>query len=183
MKRIFISTTTLTAALTTALLGLACSSTPLPTAATTVTETTAASGTKTTSASGAAACATGDGVNDACACDGDSHLYCAGFYSADWQAFARANGYTTASWKYGLLDCLGKNPISTSCTTSLNRREVLNAQMMSSCASYCRGTSPRPGAEPCVDHLKSICDALDNACRAALDAHEAAKPLSSGAPF
>ena len=172
----FISTAALTAALTTAGLGLACNSTPLPTAPTTVTTTTTAS-TTTTTTSAPAACATGDGVNDACACDGDSRLYCAGFYSDDWQAFARANGYTTASWKYGLLDCLGKNPVSNSCTTSLARREVLNAQMMSSCAAYCRGTSPKPGAEPCVDQLKSMYDALDTACRTALDAHEAAKPL------
>lgn len=108
---------------------------------------------------------------------------CAGFYSADWRSYARANGYTTASWKYGLLDCLGKNPISTACTASLGRREVLNTQMMSACALYCRGTQPKPGAEPCVDHLKSIDDALHKACRIALDAHEAAKPLSGNGPF
>lgn len=96
---------------------------------------------------------------------------------ADWQSYARANGYTTASWKYGLLDCLGKHNVSAACTASLDRREVLNAQMMAACGTSCRGTSPQPGAEPCVDHLKSIYDTLGNACREALDAHEAAKAV------
>jgi hypothetical protein len=55
--------------------------------------------------------------------------------------------------------------------------------MMSACATYCRGTSPKPGAEPCVDHLKDIYNSLDDACRSALDAHEAAKPLNQRGPF
>lgn len=122
-------------------------------------------------------CATGDGVNDAGACNADTQVYCDGFFGADWQSYARANGYTTASWKYGLLDCLGKHDVSAACTSSLGRREVLNAQMMLACATYCRGTSPQPGAEPCVDQLKSIYASLDTACRTALDSHEAAKPL------
>ena len=143
---------------------------------TTSTPTSPTSTTPTTTGGGAT-CATGDGVNDAGACNADAQLYCAGFYGADWQSYASANGYTTASWKYGLLDCLGKHNVSAACTASLDRREVLNAQMMAACGTSCRGTSPQPGAEPCVDHLKSIYDTLGNACREALDAHEAAKAV------
>ena len=189
MKHTSIAYRCLALALITAVFASACNGATSPTAPTTTvaqsaTTTTMTTGTPTSATGGtAAACATGDGVTDACACDGDSQLYCSGFYSADWQAYARAHGYTTASWKYGLLDCLDKNPISIACSVSLDRREVLNAQMMSSCARYCRGTQPRPGAEPCVDHLKSIYDTLDNACRTALDAHEAAKPLTGNGPF
>ena len=140
--------------------------------------------TVTTGASGTATmCLTGDGVNDACACDGDAQRYCSGFYGADWQSYARANGYTTASWKYGLIDCLGKNNVSAACTASLDRREVLNEKMMSACGRYCRGIEPKPGEEPCVDHLKSIYSSLDNACRSALDAHEAAKAVKGSGPF
>ena len=130
----------------------------------------------------ASTCATGDGVNDACSCDADARTHCSGFYSADWQSYARANGYTTSSWKYGLLDCLGAHTVAAACAASLDRREALNAQMMSACARYCRGTTPRPGAEPCVDQLKSLYDTLDVACRLALDAHEAAKAIAAPRP-
>ena len=41
--------------------------------------------------------------------------------------------------------------------------------------------TPQPGAEPCVDRVKSIYASLDAACRAALDAHEAAKPIARSA--
>jgi hypothetical protein len=184
MKHMLVSKQYVVVALLTAGLAVACNDTTLPTAPTTAAATSSTTTTTTTStATNGAACATGDGVNDACSCDGDTQLYCAGFYSADWQSYARANGYTTSSWKYGLLDCLGKHTVSTACTASLSRREALNAQMMASCATYCRGTSPQPGSEPCVDKLKSIYTTLDNACRSALDAHEAAKPLNSGGPF
>jgi hypothetical protein len=136
-----------------------------------------------TTGTAASACATGDGVNDGCACDADAHAYCEGFYSADWPSYARANGYTTASWKYGLIDCLRKQPVAAACTTSLDRRETLNAQMMNACATYCRGTKPQPGSEPCVDRLKSIYESLDQTCRVALDAHEVAKPLDLRRPL
>jgi hypothetical protein len=158
------------AVLLAASLAVACTAVTPPTASTTLS---ASATTSETSAS-----TTGDGVNDAYACDTDAHLYCAGFYGADWQNYARANGYTTASWKYGLLDCLGKHAVSQACQASLDRRQLLNTQMMNACASYCRGTTPQPGAEPCVDHLKAIYASLDTACRAALDAHEAAKPIA-----
>src|SRR5712691_10715402 len=163
------------AALVAAGLAGACTAVTQPTATPTISTTTAISTSKTTS--NASTCATADGVNDACACDADAHSSCAGFYGADWHAYARANGYTTASWKYGLLDCLGKHTVSWTCETSLARREALNTQMMNACATYCRGTAPQPGAEPCVDRLKSIYDSLDDTCRVALDAHDAAKPL------
>ncbi len=170
MTRMLIPKGLAAAVLVAAGLAVACNGTT-PETATSPTQTTA-----TTTASGAT-CATGDGVNDAGACNADAQLYCAGFYGSDWQSYARANGYTTASWKYGLLDCLGKHNVSAACTASLDRREALNEQMMAACATYCRGTSPQPGAEPCVDHLKSIYDTLGSACREALDAHEAAKAL------
>jgi hypothetical protein len=169
----------------TAGLGVACNDTASPTSPTATAGATTTTATMTTTmatSAAAAACATGDGVNDACSCDADARQYCAGFYGADWQAFARANGYTTASWKYGLLDCLGTHPVTPACTLSLARRETLNAQMMSACGRYCTGTSPEPGAEPCVDRLKTIYNTLDNACRSALDAHEAAKPLDTRGP-
>jgi hypothetical protein len=163
-------------AVVTAALAVACQSTTLPTAVTSSTAT-------STTIGEASTCPTADGVNDACACDADAHACCAGFYNADWQSYARANGYTTASWKYGLLDCLGKHNVSMACQRSLDRREALNAQMMQACATYCKGTAPQPGAEPCVDRLKSIYDSLDKACRAALDAHEAAKALDGRGPL
>lgn len=174
MKRMPIPKPFVGAAFVAAGLAVACTAVTQPTANTT--------SSTTTTTSNASTCATGDGVNDARACDADAHGYCAGFYGADWQAYARANGYTTASWKYGLLDCLGNHDVSAACQTSLDRREVLNTQMMNACAAYCRGTAPQPGAEPCVDRLKSIYDSLDKACRAALDAHEAAKPLEEHGP-
>ena len=154
-------------------------STPVPvtTTAAPPTTTTTTPTTPTTPTSDPTTCATGDGVNDACSCDADAHAYCAGFYAADWQSYARANGYTTASWKYGLIDCLGKQPVAAACTVSLARRETLNEQMMDACQSYCRGTTPQPGAEPCVDHLKSVYGSLNSMCRTALDAHEAAKSI------
>ena len=157
-------------------LGVTCSSAPDTSISPTAIDTTTTTTSTTTAVTGAF-CATGDGVNDAAACEADARTYCAGFYGADWQAYARANGYTTASWKYGLLDCLGKHNVSVACANSLDRRELLNAQMMNACRSYCRGTSPRPGAEPCVDHLKSIYGSLNDSCRSALDAHEAAKAV------
>ena len=175
MKRMSIAEWSIAAMLLSTGVTTACRDTPVPSAAPTI------ASTPTTTAN--ATCATGDGVNDACACDADARLYCAGFYGADWESFARTNGYTTASWKYGLIDCLGKNPVAAACTTSLARRETLNAQMMSACGSYCRGTTPQPGAEPCVDHLKSIYGSLDLTCRAALDAHEAAKALQGRGPL
>ena len=124
-------------------------------------------------------CPTGDGVNDACACDDDAHSYCAGLYGEDWKTWAAANGYTTASWKYSLLDCLAKQPVSEACTASLARRAALNEAMMDACQTFCSGLPPQPGAEPCVDHLKAIYDTITDACRDALDAHEAAKKVTN----
>jgi hypothetical protein len=147
-------------------------SSPTPTGITS----SAASAARAPIASGST-CATGDGVNDAGACNADAQAFCGGLYGANWQAYAREHGYTTASWKYSLLDCLGRHDVSAACTSSLDRREVLNEQMMTACVSYCRGTRPQPGAEPCVDHLKSIYDSLDASCRMALDAHEGAKAI------
>ena len=179
---------TIAVALVAGSLAIACNNsaptTPSASSSTPSTTTTDTSGTNPpATSSGGGTCATGDGVNDACSCDADAQRYCAGFYSADWKSYAAANGYTTASWKYGFIDCLGKNPVSSACTASLARRETLNEQMMSACGRYCRGTTPQPGSEPCVDHLKSIYSTLDNACRIALDAHEAAKALSSKGPL
>lgn len=182
MKRIIIPKRLGAAALIAAGLAVACDGAAPDTTISPTRMDTTISGTTTTSASATTTvdgitCATGDGVNDAGACNADARVSCPGFYGADWQTYARANGYTTASWKYGLLDCLGKHSVSTACTASLDRREALNAEMMAACGTYCRGTSPQPGAELCVDRLKSIYNSLDKACRTALDAHEAAKAL------
>ena len=181
MKQIPLATRSLAVVLVAGGLAVACNEMTQPTASTTVSTTTTAptSGTST----GGGACATGDGVNDACSCDADAQAFCSGFYSAEWQSYASANGYTTSSWKYGFIDCLGKNDVSSACTASLARRETLNEQMMAACGRYCRGTTPQPGSEPCVDHLKSIYSSLDNACRVALDAHEGAKALTPRGPL
>jgi len=40
------------------------------------------------------------------------------------------------------------------------------------------GTAPQPGAEPCVDQLKSIYASLDSACRIALDLHSSAASVA-----
>jgi hypothetical protein len=159
-----------------------CSGTPLPTTASAVPSTASLTTTEASVVAGAT-CATGDGVNDACSCEADTRKSCSGFYAADWQSYASACGYTTSSWKYGLIDCLGQHDVSVACQTSLDRREALNAQMMSACVTYCRGTTPKPGAEPCVDRLKAIYASLNGACRTALDAHEAAKALDTRSPF
>jgi hypothetical protein len=150
--------------------------TALPTASTLFSEASSAT-------TGQSTCTTADGVNDACSCDADARRSCSGFYSSDWQSYARAYGYTTASWKLGLLDCLAVQDVSEACTASLARREALNQQMTAACSSYCRGTKPQPGAEPCVDKLKSIYSSLDSTCKTALDAHQAAKPIKERAPF
>ena len=189
MKRLVLGKRLAAAVLVAAGLAVACNGTPLgtpvsptPTDLATSAATTSSAATSAVAVNGAT-CATGDGVNDAGACNADAQTSCAGFYSSDWQSYARANGYTTASWKYGLLDCLGSHDVAAACTNSLDRREVLNAQMMAACATYCRGTSPRPGAEPCVDRLKSTYASLDSACRTALDSHEAAKPVDGRCSF
>jgi len=155
------------------------SATPTPVIAVAPSTTTMTAFLTSAASAGASTCPTPDGVNDGCSCDADAKNYCSGFYTTDWQSFARANGYTTASWKLGLLDCLGKQNVSAACSASLGRREVLNANLMTACRSYCRGTAPQPGADPCADKLRSIYDSLDNACRAAFDAHQGAIPISN----
>lgn len=115
-------------------------------------------------------------------CKADIAAYCSGFNTGDWQAFAQANGYVTASWKLGLVDCLGKNRDLTSqaCDDSLDRRQGLNDDVNTLCATdraeYCQGVEPKPGSEPQVDCLKEHYTELSATCSAALDAHEAAKP-------
>lgn len=127
---------------------------------------------------------TGDGNDDFGACDADAQTYCSGFYSGDWQTYAADNGYTTASWKYGLLDCLAahRDQTSQACDDSLDRRQVLNDEMNAACRTdrrtYCPGIEPKPGSEPEVDCLKEHYDQLSDACVEALDAHEAAKPTA-----
>lgn len=126
--------------------------------------------------------ATADGVDDFGACDDEAHTYCSGFYGDDWQTFATENGYTSASWKLGLVDCLGQHEdeLSQACSDSLDRRQDLNDAMNTACqidrAAYCKGVEPSPGSEPQVDCLKEHYDELSEECRVALDAHEAAKP-------
>lgn len=125
---------------------------------------------------------TQDGIDDFGACDEDAHNYCDGFYSGDWESFAEENDYTTASWKYSLLDCLEdhRDETSEACDDSLERREELNEAMNTACAkdrgSYCKGVVPVPGSEPQVDCLMENYEKLSIECSEALDAHEAAKP-------
>lgn len=117
-------------------------------------------------------------------CKEDVAAYCSGFNTGDWQTFATANGYVAASWKLGLVDCLGKNRDKTSqaCDDSLDERQGLNDDVNTLCAAdrgqYCQGVKPKPGSEPQVDCLKEHYDQLTAECSAALDAHEAAKPNS-----
>jgi hypothetical protein len=125
---------------------------------------------------------TADGVDDFGACDSEAQTYCSGFYGDDWQTFATENGYTSASWKLGLVDCLGQHEdeLSQACSDSLDRRQDLNDAMNTACQSdramYCKGVEPSPGSEPQVDCLKEHYDELSAECATALDAHEAAKP-------
>lgn len=125
---------------------------------------------------------TTDNINDFGSCDDDARNYCSGFYLADWESYASENGYTTASWKYGLLDCLAahRDQTSQACDDSLDRRQALNDAMNSACqidrAEYCAGVTPSPGSEPQVDCLKDHYEELSADCAEALDAHEAAKP-------
>lgn len=127
---------------------------------------------------------TGDGVDDFGACNTDTQEYCSGFYGSDWASWAEEHGYTSASWKLGLVDCLGdhQDDISDACSASLDRRQVLNDTLNTVCASdrvqYCAGVRPSPGSEPQVDCLKEHYRELSSACTEALDAHEAAKPSS-----
>jgi hypothetical protein len=129
--------------------------------------------------------ATGDGVDDFGACDEDADLYCEGFRGPDWAAWAEENGYTSASWKLGLVDCLGQHEeeLSLACQDSLNRRAELNNKVNTACAvdrgKYCRGVEPIPGSEPMIDCLKENYEDLSQACADAVDAHEAAKPLDA----
>lgn len=126
--------------------------------------------------------ATGDGIDDFGACKEDARNYCSGFYSDDWQGFADENGYVSASWKLGLVDCLEQNRDLTSeaCHDSLDRRATLNEELKAACGvdrgKYCQGVEPIPGSEPMVDCLKANYEMLTEACAVALDAHEASKP-------
>lgn len=124
---------------------------------------------------------TADGVNDFGACDEDAHQYCAELYSTDWQTSAKELGYNSDSWKLALVDCLAhhRDQLSQDCKDSQDRRFVLNQAMVMACAGdtgkYCAGVEPVPGKEPLVDCLKENEDDLSAECKAALDAHEAAK--------
>ena len=126
---------------------------------------------------------TGDNVDDFGACNSDLHTYCSGIYDSNWQDWASENGYTTASWKYAVVDCLGahRDQTSQACNDSLDRRQSLNEAMTTECKSdllkYCQGVEPRPGAEPEVDCLEENYDQLSSSCAEALDAHEAAKSI------
>jgi len=128
--------------------------------------------------------ATVDGVDDFGACDEEAHELCSGFYTADWQGWAQANGYTSASWKLGLVDCLAdhRDETSQTCDDSLDRRQELNDELNEACRTdrieFCPGVVPAPGSEPQVDCLKEHYDELSLECAAAVDAHEAAKPVS-----
>jgi hypothetical protein len=148
--------------------------------------TTGSSTATTTVSSGAGGggqtCQTGDGVNDACSCNDDAKKYCSGLYSNDWKTWATSKGYTTSSWKYSLLDCLKKNPVSSACTASLKRREDLNAALNTACqadrSKYCKGVEPTPGSEPEVDCLWKYESQLSTACYTALMNHDCAKEIS-----
>lgn len=128
--------------------------------------------------------ATGDGVDDFGACDDDAREYCSGFYGTDWVSWAETNGYVSASWKLGLVDCLEENRAYTSdaCDASLDRRAELNTDVNTLCAEdrakYCQGVEPIPGSEPQIDCLKEFYDNLSPECATAVDAHEAAKPAA-----
>lgn len=115
------------------------------------------------------------------ACKSDVALLCSGFNTGDWQTWATTNGYTTASWKLGLVDCLGENRDKTSqtCDDSLDRRAALNEDLNTACATdrglYCKGVVPVPGSEPQVDCLKQNYCKVQNTCAVAVDLHEKAK--------
>lgn len=118
-------------------------------------------------------------------CDADAQTYCSGFSTGDWESYAEMYGYTSASWKLGLVDCLNANRDNTSsaCDESLDRRQELNVDVNTACKTdrmtYCSGVVPSPGSEPQVDCLMEHYDDVSAECSAALDAHEAAKPSAT----
>lgn len=157
------------------------SATSSSSSSTSETESTETSSDSATSEEADTGSATADGVNDFNACEADIDLYCSGFGGGNWEEFAEENGYTTASWKLGLVDCLSKNPVSQTCEDSQNRREALNEDVITYCAAdrgkFCQGVEPIPGQEPMVDCLMEHHDELEPECVAAVDAHEDAKSI------
>lgn len=120
---------------------------------------------------------TGEVVDDCGACDDDAHNYCSGMYSEDWESWAIANGYTTASWKYGILDCLRDHEISQACQDSIDRRQVINDAVNRYCKYdrqyYCEGIEPLPGSVQAeITCLLEHYDELDLDCAQALDDHQ-----------
>ncbi len=126
---------------------------------------------------------TADGVNDFNACAEDIESYCSELRSQNWEEAAIAAGYTTASWKYALMDCFESHYalLDPSCVESLERRQALNEAVNTNCAAdrgtYCRGVEPEPGSEPQIDCLMEHIDQVVPACAEALFDHEAAQAL------
>ena len=113
-------------------------------------------------------------------CNYDAHTNCPWLYSSDWEAGAIENGYTIASWKYSLLDCLRDHEVSEACEDSLDQHQAINDALFDACradrAKYCRGIHPIPGkVQPEIDCLEENYPDLSPECAAALDAHEATK--------
>lgn len=92
--------------------------------------------------------------------------------------------------KLALVSCLlddHYDELSDDCRNSLERRQDLNEELVAACAqdrgTYCRGVKPEPGSEPMVDCLEEHYTELSTDCRAAFDAHDAAKPEDQQAVF
>lgn len=89
----------------------------------------------------------------------------------------------TPAGKLNLVHCLldeHGDEISDACRQSLERREILNQELVAACeqdrGTYCRGVKPEPGSEPMVDCLEEHYTQLSAECAAAFDAHAEAKP-------
>lgn len=103
------------------------------------------------------------------------------FNSCNVEATSFCNGLRDG--KLALVDCLLNDhydELSEACRNSLERRQVLNEELVAACSAdrgkYCRGVEPQPGSEPMVDCLEEHYTQLSAACAAAFDAHDAAKP-------
>ncbi len=126
---------------------------------------------------------TADGVNDFNACSDDIDLYCSEFFSQNWAELAAEEGYVTASWKLGLVDCLEQHRDVTTqaCDDARDRRSELNENVNTICAedrgTYCRGVEPEPGSEPQIDCLMEHIEEVTPACADALFDHQNAQLL------
>ena len=132
---------------------------------------------------------------DAGACNEDGQELCPMFFrpgveglapDTDWAAQATAAGYTTASPKLGLLDCLNQQraELSVECIESLDCRVDLGAAFEAACkytrarGGVCDGIRQSPGSAPFPDCIEAHLDEVTAECQEAWQNHHDARPTS-----